>query len=171
MKEFQLILLFMLGIAVLQGCTDSCSSARPVPPVEEEPPPEPVPELSDEALMDLVQEQTFQYFWDGAEPSSGLALERSNGSGTTVTTGGSGFGLAAFPVAVERGWITEEEAVKRLQRILTFLEKVPTYHGAFSHWYNGSTGETEPFSEKDNGGDLVETAFLMQGLLINRQYF
>ena len=171
MKEFQLILLFMLGIAVLQGCTDSGSSARPEPPVEEEPPPEPVPELSDEALMDLVQERTFQYFWDGAEPSSGLALERSNGTSTTVTTGGSGFGLASFPAAVERSWISRQDAIKRLQKILSFLEQVPTYHGAFSHWYNGSTGETEPFSEKDNGGDLVETALLMQGLLINRQYF
>jgi hypothetical protein len=121
--------------------------------------------------MDLVQEQTFKYFFDFAEPNSGMALERSNGSSTLVTTGGTGFGIAAFPAAVERGWIAEQQAMQRLQRILSFLEIVPTYHGAFSHWYDGSSAATIPFSDLDNGGDLVETAFLMQGLLINRQYF
>ncbi len=128
------------------------------------------PALSDEALMDTVQHATFNYFWKGAEPNSGLALERTSAS-STVTTGGSGFGLAAFPVAVERGWITRDEAIQRLQKVLDFLEKVSTYHGAFSHWYNGNTAKTKPFSKYDDGGDLVETAFLMEGLLIDRQYF
>lgn len=154
-----------------QGC-DTGGIVKPDPPEETPDPDPPVGEvLTDEELMDLVQEKTFNYFWDGAEPNSGLALERSNGSSTTVTTGGTGFGLASFPAAVERGWITRNEAIERLQKILSFLEKAPTYHGAFSHWYNGATGRTVPFSEFDNGGDLVETAFLMQGLLINRQYF
>lgn len=136
-----------------------------------------VPALSDDELLDLVQEQTFNYFWEFAEPNSGMARERSQDDAYggeaphIVTTGGTGFGLASFPAAVERDWITREEALDRLDRILDFLETVPTYHGVYSHWYYGNSGKTRPFSEYDNGGDLVETAFLIQGLLINRQYF
>ena len=127
-------------------------------------------------LLDLVQERTFNYFWDFAEPVSGLARETSKddalgGEGPrVVTTGGSGFGIACFPAAVERGWITRTEAVERLDKILTFLENCETYHGAFSHWYFGDTGITREFSALDDGADIVETAFLLQGLLINRQY-
>ncbi len=130
-----------------------------------------------EELLDLVQERTFNYFWDFAEPNSGLARERSqeNALGgearNIVTTGGSGFGIACFPAAVERSWITRDEAITRMDRILTFLENAETYNGVFSHWYFGDSGITRPFSELDNGGDLVETALLIQGLLINRQYF
>ncbi len=136
-----------------------------------------VPVLSDDELLDLVQEQTFKYFWDFAEPNSGMARERSQddaygGQGADiVTTGGTGFGLASFPTAVERGWISKTEAEQRLNKILDFLETAPTYHGAYSHWYLGSLAQTRPFSQLDNGGDLVETAFLMQGLLICRAYF
>ncbi|QED37890.1 DUF3131 domain-containing protein [Antarcticibacterium arcticum] len=133
--------------------------------------------LSDAALLEKVQQQTFKYFWEFAGTNSGLAKERSQadaygGEGKNIVTmGGSGFGLAAFPVAVERGWISKAQAVQRLEKILNFLETVPTYHGAFSHWYLDNTAKTRPFGNMDDGGDLVETAFLMQGLLINRQYF
>lgn len=133
--------------------------------------------LSDTELLDLVQKRTFNYFWGFAEPTSGMARERSQDdayggeSPNIITTGGSGFGIASFPTAVERGWITEEEALQRLNKILNFLEKVPTYHGVFSHWYLANTAQTRAFSQYDNGGDLVETAFLMQGLLICREYF
>lgn len=166
------VLMILLITTFCVGCDSSASSPAPDPP-SKEPDPDPPPNetLTDVELMDRVQKKTFNYFWDYAEPNSGLARERSNGSGTTITTGGSGFGLASFPAAVERGWITRAQAVERLNTILDFLEEVPTYHGAFSHWYDGPTAETQPFSEKDDGGDLVETAFLMQGLLINRQYF
>lgn len=133
--------------------------------------------LTDQELLEKVQQQTFKYFWDFAAPNSGLALERSQadaygGQGRNIVAiGGSGFGLAAFPVAVERGWISRSDAVARLEKILDFLEEVPTYHGAFSHWYLDDVAQTRPFGNMDDGGDLVETAFLMQGLLINRQYF
>lgn len=130
----------------------------------------PVPKITDKQLLDLVQRKTFRYFWDFAHPRCGMARERSQ-SLETVTTGGSGFGIACFPIAVERGWITRVDALTRLGKILSFLEKADTYHGAFSHWYNGSTANTQKFSTKDDGGDIVETAFLLQGLLINRQYF
>ena len=129
------------------------------------------PTISDEELLDLVQEKTFGYFWDYAHPVSGLARERY-GSGDTVTSGGSGFGIMALPVGVERGYITRDEAAARMRTILSFLTgKAERFHGAFSHWLNGSTGKAIAFSEKDNGGDLVETAFLMEGLLTVSRYF
>ncbi len=129
------------------------------------------PLISDEALLDLVQQQHFRYFWEGAHPVSGLARERSN-SGDLVTTGGSGFGIMAMLAAVERGFITRAEALQRLQTITGFLQtRATTYHGAFAHWINGSTGATIPFSTKDNGADLVETSFLIMGLISAREYF
>lgn len=127
------------------------------------------PEISDEALMTLVQEQTFKYFWDFAEPNSGMSRER-NTSGRLVTSGGSGFGLMAMVVGVERGWITLDEAIERWQRITNFLETADRFHGVWSHWINGETGAVIPFSPRDNGGDLVETAFLVEGLLTVREY-
>ena len=124
-----------------------------------------------EELLTKVQEQTFRYFWEGAEPNSGMARERTS-SGTTVTTGGTGFGVMAMTVAAERGFITRGEACERVQRIVTFLsEKATSYHGAFSHWIYGDTGRTRPFSADDDGADLVETALLFQGLLTARAYF
>jgi hypothetical protein len=127
------------------------------------------PIISDEELMTLVQEQTFKYFWDFGHPNSGLARER-NTSNNTVTSGGSGFGLMAMIVGVERDFITRTEAVQRWQTIMNFLENADRFHGAWSHWINGNTGDVQPFSMKDNGGDLVETAFLVQGMLTVREY-
>ena len=127
------------------------------------------PVISDEELMTKVQEQTFRYFWDFAEPNSGMARER-NTSGRLVTSGGSGFGLMAMVVGVERDFITLDQAIERWQRVVGFLETADRFHGAWSHWINGETGEVIPFSPRDNGGDLVETAFLVQGLLTVREY-
>ncbi|WP_212006020.1 glucoamylase family protein [Chitinophaga sp. HK235] len=131
--------------------------------------------LSDSALLDLVQKQTFRYFWDYAHPVSGLARERSNKSfdygDEVVTTGGSGFGIMAIIVATERGWISRDAATERLLKIINFLRKADSYHGVFPHWLNGATGKTIPFSRKDDGADLVETSFLFEGLLSARQYF
>ena len=127
------------------------------------------PILDDEALLTLVQEQTFKYFWDFGHPISGMARER-NASGDVVTSGGSGFGLMSMIVAVERGFITRDEAVSRWVKMTNFLESADRFHGAWSHWINGATGTVIPFSNNDNGGDLVETAFLIQGLLSVRQY-
>lgn len=127
------------------------------------------PLLSDDDLLDLVQRQTFKYFYDFAHPATGLARER-NTSGDIVTTGGSGFGIMATVVAMERGFITREQGLVRLDKILDFLETCDRFHGVWPHWLNGSTGRIVPFSDKDNGGDLVETSFLIQGLITFRQY-
>ena len=127
--------------------------------------------ITDEELLTLVQRQTFKYFWDFGHPTSGLARER-NTSGETVTSGGSGFGIMAILVGIHRQFITRAEGLTRMQKIVSFLRtKAVTYHGAFPHWLNGTTGATIPFSTKDNGADLVETSYLLQGLLTARQYF
>jgi hypothetical protein len=132
-------------------------------------------ELGDDALLDLVQRQTFRYFWDFAHPVSGLARERSNVRPDygleTVTTGGSGFGAMAIVVAAARGWIGREEARDRLLRIVRFLLRADSYHGILPHFLNGETGRAIPFTRKDDGGDIVETSFLLAGLLCARQYF
>lgn len=126
--------------------------------------------FSDDELLNMVQEYTFRYFWDFADPASGMARER-NTSGNTVTSGGSGFGIMAMLVGIERGFITRDQGISRMQKILTFLEGADRFHGAWSHWIDGNTGHVIPFSEQDNGGDLVETGFLVQGLLAARSYF
>lgn len=125
---------------------------------------------SDEALLDMVQRYTFRYFWDFGHPVSGMARER-NSSGDIVTTGGTGFGIMGILVGIERGFITRQEGLNRLLQITSFLQFADRFHGVFPHWMNGVTGNVVPFSQFDNGGDLVETAFLMQGLLCARQYF
>src|SRR5690606_31145159 len=127
------------------------------------------PVITDDELLTLVQEQTFKYFWDFAHPNSGMARER-NTSGDLVTSGGSGFGIMAMIVAMERNFITRQQGLDRMDRILDFLETADRFHGAWSHWINGNTGEVIPFGTNDNGGDLVETSFLIQGLLTFRQY-
>lgn len=128
------------------------------------------PVISDDSLLTLVQQQTFKYFWDHAHPVSGLTRERL-GSGETVTSGGSGFGLMTIPVAIERGFITRTAGVERIRTVVDFLQhKADRFHGVYSHWLNGTTGKVQPFSSKDNGADLVETALLMQGLLTVQQY-
>lgn len=131
--------------------------------------------LSDSALVELVQKQTFKYFWDFAHPVSGMARERSNedfGYGNeTVTTGGTGFGIMSVIVAADRKWITRDTAAKFLLKMVNFLLKANSYHGAFPHWMDGATGKTIPFSRKDDGADLVETSYLFEGLLCARQYF
>lgn len=132
-------------------------------------------ELSDSALLDLVQKQTFKYFSDFAHPVSGMARERSNitfGYGDeVVTTGGTGFGVMSLIVATERGWIKRDSAARYLLKMVNFLWKANSYHGVFPHWMNGATGKTIPFGRKDDGADLVETSYLFEGLLCARQYF
>ncbi len=133
--------------------------------------------LSDEALLDTVQRQTLKYFWDYAEPNSGMARERYHPDGVyprddehVVTTGGSGFGLMAIVVGMEREFIPRDSAVARLDKIADFLDNTTRFHGVWPHWMNGETGETQAFSAKDNGGDIVETSFMAQGLLVVREY-
>ncbi len=152
----KLLCWIFLGTALLAGTGTGCK-------------PEGELRLTDEKLLDLVQHQTFKYFYDFGHPASGMARER-NTSGDIVTSGGSGFGLMALVVGMERGFITRQEGTVRVEKILDFLETCDRYHGVWPHWLNGSTGEVVPFRPKDNGADLVETAFMVQGLITVREY-
>ncbi len=128
--------------------------------------------MTDDELLTMVQEASFRYYWDGAEPNSGMALESQPGPDHLVAMGASGFGVMALVVAVDRGFITREEGVERMQRITGFLSKADRYHGVWPHFLDGRTGKTiSLFGIFDDGGDLVETSFMMQGLLTARQYF
>lgn len=134
--------------------------------------------ITDDSLLTLVQKRTFNYFWEGAEPNSGLARERVHIDGKypqndqdIVTIGGGGFGIMAILVGIERNFISREEAVSHLSRVMGFLNKADRFHGAWPHWLDGKTGKVKPFSKKDDGGDLVETAFMAQGLICVSEYF
>jgi hypothetical protein len=128
--------------------------------------------FTDDELLNMLQEEAFLYYWESAHPDSGTSLENIPGDDRIVATGASGFGIMALIVGVERGFISREQGLERLLKIVTFLEKAPRYHGAWSHFMDGHTAKTLPvFDMIDDGGDLVETAFLMEGLLTARQYF
>ncbi|MEQ9439833.1 MAG: glucoamylase family protein [Cyclobacteriaceae bacterium] len=164
--------LFIVMIAGAFGCADAQRSDQSVSADTTS------ARISDDSLFNLVQYRTFQYFWDGAEPNSGMAAERIHMDGVypendqhVVTIGGSGFGVMAILVGIERGYITREAGRERLQKIADFLAKADRFHGAWPHWLHGETGKVKPFSPNDDGGDLVETAFIVQGLIAVRQYF
>lgn len=167
MKIIQAVFVFGLALCLL-----NCANNKDKNVAEE------ASAISDEALIDTVQRKTFQYFWDGAEPTSGMARERFHVDGdygkydkNTVTSGGSGFGIMAIISGIERGYITSAQGLERFNKIIGFLEKADSFHGVFPHWWNGETGKVVGFSDKDNGGDLVETSFLFQGLLAVHQYY
>ena len=170
-------------IALLLITLNSCSEQEPwtEPVIVEEPivVPEPVeptyPDLTDDELLDKVQQDALKYFWEYAETNSKLARERyhvedPSNDAQIVTTGGSGFGLLSLIVGVERGFVPRAEAVSRFTTALNFLENAERFHGAWPHWINGSNGNVIPFSTYDNGGDLVETSFLCQALICVRKY-
>lgn len=167
MKQF----IFIFFVSIL-GCSSSDTpSQQPETPVV-------IPPivLTDEQLLDQAQKDALKYFWDYAEPNSKLARERYHTDNPSfeaniVTTGGSGFGLMTIIVGIERGFVPRAEAVSRLTTALNFLETADRFHGAWPHWMDGTNGNVIPFGTMDNGGDLVETAFLCQGLLTLREYF
>jgi len=130
-----------------------------------------VRDFSDDELIDMVQEYSFRYFWEGAHQSTGTSLERSNGNGRTTASGATGFGLMAMIVAHERKYRPQEEVKDRILMILDFLETCDRHHGAWSHWYNSNTKKTQPFGADDDGGDIVETSFVAQALIALKNYF
>ncbi|WP_304069051.1 glucoamylase family protein [Pedobacter glucosidilyticus] len=165
---------FLSALAAIVIILSGCSNGKKIvnTPLENQ------NKLSDEQLIDLVQKQTFQYFWEGAEPNSGAGRERihldniyQQNDRNVVATGATGFGLMAIISAIDRGYVTKAEGTARLEKILNFLEKADRFHGAWPHWLEGETGKTKPFSTKDDGGDLVETSFVAQSLICIREYF
>ncbi|QRM56412.1 glucoamylase family protein [Sinorhizobium sp. BG8] len=146
------------------------SKLKPQSPETEAHPDTPLAEL-----LDRLQHATIAYFWDGAHPVSGLTydrrLVRSNPRNDLVSIGGTGFAFLAIVVGVSRGWIERGEACGRLNQMLEALDRVPRFHGAFPHFVNGATSEAVAFSKFDDGGDLVETALLVQGMICAREFF
>jgi exo beta-1,2-glucooligosaccharide sophorohydrolase (non-reducing end) len=127
--------------------------------------------LSDDELLTMLEEECFRYYWESAGPHSGLARENIPGNDSLIAIGASGFGIMALVVAIDRGFITRQQGIERLTKIVSFLEKAPRYHGAWSHFMDDNTDASLPvFDMFDDAGDLVETAFLMEGLLSARQY-
>ncbi len=168
-KNVHIVKFFLLVFFAIESCAQKNTAVFPT--MEKLP-------ASDTAIFRIVQQQTFQYFWDGAEPVSGLARERFHADGVypendknIVTSGGAGFGVMAILVGIERNFIAKEAGRKQLEKIVGFLETADRFHGAWPHWWNGETGKVKPFSKYDDGGDLVETSFMLQGLLCVRQYF
>lgn len=162
---------FIYGFIFL-GLLGSCSTL-----VKQEAPATSVT-LSNDSLLTLVEYRTFQYFWNGAEPTSGGARERFHEDNVypdndkhIITSGGTGFGVMAILVGIERKFITREQGFERLNKLVNWLEKADRFHGVWPHWLNGETGKVKPFSPNDDGGDLVETSYLLQGLLCVREYF
>lgn len=169
-----LIPLVIVTVVIASSCSKKPAENNQQPVVQEIK----LSTLPDDSLLNLVEYQTFQYFWDNAEPKSGLGRERTHmdnnypdNDKNIVTTGGSGFGLMAILVGIERGFITREQGYERFNHIVNFLDTADRFHGAWPHWINGETGHVKPFGTKDNGGDLVESAFLLQGLIAVREYF
>ncbi len=132
--------------------------------------------LTETELLNKVQRDTFKYFWDFAHPNSKLARERIHENDisfdeNTITSGGSGFGLLNILLGIENQIIQKSDGINHLETALNFLENADRFHGAWSHWIDGNTGSVIPFSPLDNGGDIVETAFLCQALICIREYF
>ena len=157
------IFLFFLFFGV---CSCSVNAINPPSDVTEK-------QLSDDELMTLVQKQTFRYFWDFAHPESGLAHERSNGGAETATIGGSGFGVMAIIVGIERGFVTREQGAERMLKIVRFLsdKNTDSYHGMWAHWMNGKTGKTIPFSRKGRWSGYCRIRFHVRRLVGCHQYF
>lgn len=167
-KKVAGLLILMAGLFVIPACKNAKKIGAKSDPIP----------ADMQALYTDVQQKTFQYFWDGAEENSGLARERFHvddvypqNDKSTVTSGGGGFGLMAILAGIERKFITRAEGIARLEKIASFLETADRFHGAWPHWWYGETGKVRPFGRNDNGGDLVETSFMAQGLLCVRQYF
>lgn len=167
-------ILVTLLLATIFACNENKSDKENQKPDDNRP----MNFASDDAFLDFIQKTHFNYMWEGAEKTSGLAPERIHMDGVypendadVITTGGSGFGIAGLIVAMEHGFISRNEGVDRLHQIADYLAKADRFHGVWSHWIYGKTGKAKPFSQKDDGADLVESAFLIQGLLIAREYF
>jgi hypothetical protein len=162
------ILYLILSITVIITACGEAKKPSPQEPVE----------FTDEQLLDSVQYRAFLYFWNGSDTVSGMSKERIHMDGVypqkdqdVITSGGSGFGLMTVIAAVNRGWITRQQAVERLSKMTAFLEKADRFHGAWPHWWYDYNGKVKAFSTKDDGGDIVETSFIAQGLLVCREYF
>lgn len=126
---------------------------------------------TDTDLLDLEQRAAFYFFWYASNPNTGVSLDRMTNP-TLGATGSTGFGLTTYPIAVERGWITRTQAAERTLKVLRFYrDTADRFHGFYPHFLNSETGKVIELFDKDNGADIVESAYFFAGALTCRQYF
>lgn len=129
----------------------------------------------DEKFLDDIEHRGLQFFIDNADPVTGLMRDRGNARGgvgnnsdDVASIASVGFGLTAYCIGVERGWMTRQDAYDRSLRVIQFLhDHGPAVHGTFYHFLNMRTGERMWNCEVSN----IDTALLMAGVLTARQYF
>ncbi len=125
-------------------------------------------QMEDTALAAAVARETFDYFWLEANPQNGLIKDRS-APNSVASIAAVGFGLAAIPVGIDRGWITADEGYERVRRtLLSFLEgSVEGAHGFFFHFVDMETGARVWSSELSS----IDTTLLVAGALVAGQHF
>jgi hypothetical protein len=126
----------------------------------------------DDQFLDDLERAHFLYFWEQADPQTGLIKDRCNvrivDTGVVASIASTGFGLTAICIAEKRGFISHQEAHQRVLATLVFLwKKLPTHRGFFYHFANISTGERIWDSEVSS----VDTTILLCGILTCRQHF
>lgn len=121
------------------------------------------------SAMNEQQQKVVNYFFTGANEQTGMALNSSSNK-TILTTGATGFGIMNLIIGVERGWINREEAARQIVKITRFLKRADRFAGAWAHWYKPD-GRMVPFGSQMQAGEIVETAFMMGGLLTASEYF
>jgi hypothetical protein len=137
---------------------------------------QPVFSEADQTFLDDVQRRSFQYFWERADPDTGLVADRARSDGSQLdqnhrnvgSIAATGYGLTALCIAAERGWVTRVEASQRTRNTLRFFaERAYQQRGWFYHWLDMKTGERSWSSEVSS----MDTALLLAGVLTSRQYF
>jgi hypothetical protein len=131
---------------------------------------------SDEAFVDDLERRSFRYFWDQADPETGLVADRARADGSQLdqdhqnvaSTASTGFGLTAICIARDRGWIDRAQARERTLNTLRFFASRAFHkNGWFYHWLDAKTGERRWNSEVSS----IDTALLVGGVLTSRQCF
>ena len=130
----------------------------------------------DEVFIEDLERRSFRYFWEQADPQTGLVPDRARMDGAPLdeshrnvaSIAATGFGLTALCIAAERKWITSPQARERTRNALRFFaDKAFQEHGWFYHWMDTKTGERRWNSEVSS----IDTALLLAGVLTARQYF
>ena len=125
----------------------------------------------DEVLLEAMEKANFRYFWEQANPYTGIVRDRCNATSPDKSDLGSiaatGFGLTALCIGDERGYLGHAAARERVLNAMRFLWKMPNHRGFFYHWANVNTGERLWDSEVSS----VDTAILLCGVLTCRQHF
>jgi hypothetical protein len=131
---------------------------------------------TEEAFLEDLSHRAFLYFWEQADPATGLVLDRVRADGTphdethrnAASIAATGFGLTALCIAAARGWISAREAADRTRSTLRFFaDRAPRVHGWFYHWMDAGTGARIWNSEVSS----IDTALLLGGVLTVRQFF